>query len=289
MKLRGAFDVADTLITGSLRVSSSVQSEITGALILSGAAGNELRVIGMTEFTGSVIMSGSSQTELRVVGDMDVSGSLFISGAAATELMVMGNTTISGSGTAVALAISGSPINAGTLAVAGNIVATEITGSIRDTKTLLGFVDTGQSVSAQAGVSGLTLSVSVGAVYEIFGQLAVNCPAVTAAFGLQWPTGISFIGGMWQVQTAAVGSANATSTVAVNFANANSLIVSQLSVTLPATAGSTTGITIRVTGIADCSTLTASTVLAIGVRAQGTANSAVTIKRGSYLRLVKIR
>lgn len=89
MKLRGTFDVGDTIITGSLYISSSAQTEltvvgnslITGSLTISGAVGDDLIVFGMQRVHGTLIVSGTQTPDLTVIGGLVVTGSLIVSGA----------------------------------------------------------------------------------------------------------------------------------------------------------------------------------------------------------------
>lgn len=94
MKLRGAFDTGDTIISGSLVISGSAPTEltifgnqvITGSLVVSGAVGDDLIVFGMQRVHGTLVISSSTGTDLTVIGDAVITGSLSISGSGNTRI-----------------------------------------------------------------------------------------------------------------------------------------------------------------------------------------------------------
>ena len=202
-------DSKRTSISGSLVVTGSITGSLLGtasfattasfastaSFALNAGGGAGFPYSGSAVITGSLTVSGSEVKELNVIGDSYFTGSLFI----ASNIVA---SQITGSVQAVdsisARSVGGSSVLG--LQNAINALSSRISaivGPASAQPTRYVSVANVLNTATLTGFSGMTVSVSAGVIYKFEGQIVYSISAATGnAFGLVWPTA-NRVAGQW--------------------------------------------------------------------------------------------
>ena len=273
-----------SFVTGAIFTSANPALSASYALTASyaenagGGSGAGFPYSGSAVITGSLLISGSTVKELEVLGDSYFTGSLFI----ANNIVAA---QITGSVKAVddisARSVGGSSVRG--LQSAVNALSSRISavvGPASAQPTRYVSVANTLATATLTGISGLTVSVSAGVIYQFEGQILYSISAATGnAFGAIWPTA-NRVAGVWAGGTSVNETGGSTfSTMAFgNFdtGDSNSAIWS---------AGVGIGLhLIKVDGVIDAQTGGAF----YPVARSSAATNTLTVARGSYFKLTRI-
>lgn len=297
-------DDKSTRISGSLIVTGSITGSLFGTSSFAISASNSIRSItssyaitasfalnagggegsgfpfsGSAVITGSLLVSGSTEKDLEIIGDSYFTGSLFIANNVVAA-------QITGSVKAVddisARSVGGTSVRglqSAINALSSRISAVVGPASAQPTR----YVSVANTIANNVltGISGLTVSVSAGVIYDIDGAIMYSVSAATGnAFGLIWPTA-NRVAGVWAggISVNETGASTFSTMAFGNFdtGDSNSAVWS-------ATVGAAGLHYIRIEGTIDAQTGGALYPL---VRSSAAANT-VVIARGSFFKLTRI-
>jgi hypothetical protein len=286
-------DDKSTRISGSLIVTGSITGSLLGtasfatsasfastaSFALNAGGGSGFPFSGSAVITGSLTVSGSEVKELNVVGDSYFTGSLFV---ASNIVAAQITGSIQAFDTISARSVGGASVLG--LQSAINALSSRISAIVGPSSAQpIRYVSTANTIANNVltGISGLTVSVSAGVIYNIDGQILYSVSAATGnAFGLIWPTA-NRVAGEW------IGALSVNQTGASTF---STLVVGAFdtgdsnSAVWSALVGATGLHFIRINGTIDAQTGGALYPL---VRSSAAANT-VVVARGSFFKLTRI-
>jgi hypothetical protein len=234
-----------------------------------------------------IMKSGSLNATLDVNGSAIISGSLIVSESISSPTIDLLSNAISAVSTTVATVSALAPGGASQVGLQNAINAlsnriSAIPGGANSVNPTV-YVSTANTLNTAvlAGISGLTVSVSAGVIYQIEGRIMYSVSAATGnSFGMVWPTA-NRVAGQWigGISVSTTG-ASTFSTLAIgdfDTGDSNSVVWSAI-------VGAVGLHFIKVDGIIDAQTGGAIYPVA---RSSAAANTLV-IARGSFFRIARI-